>query len=55
MAYRKRTLPATSIRPRRGEVPLHRPVTYRVTQYPAGTHIAGHKHQRHQLVYAISG
>ena len=37
------------------EVPLHRPVTYRVTQYPAGTHIAGHKHQRHQLVYAISG
>jgi hypothetical protein len=41
MAYRKRTLPAMSIRPRRGEVPVHRPVTYRVTQYPAGTHIAG--------------
>ncbi|BBQ11510.1 transcriptional regulator [Stenotrophomonas maltophilia] len=56
MAYRKKDIagdvdPAAPWR----DVPLHRPVTYRVTQYPAGTHIAGHKHQRHQLVYAISG
>ena len=51
MAYRKKDIggdvdPAAPWR----DVPLHRPVTYRVTQYPAGTHIAGHKHQRHQLV-----
>ncbi|HEL4259804.1 helix-turn-helix transcriptional regulator [Stenotrophomonas maltophilia] len=56
MAYRKKDIggdvdPAAPWR----DVPLHRPVTYRVTQYPAGAHIAGHKHQRHQLVYAISG
>ncbi|MGT9865653.1 AraC family transcriptional regulator [Stenotrophomonas maltophilia group sp. P373] len=56
MPYRKKDIASDvdPVAPWR-EVPLHRPVTYRVTQYPVGTHIPGHKHQRHQLVYAISG
>ncbi|PZT06056.1 AraC family transcriptional regulator [Stenotrophomonas maltophilia] len=56
MPYRKKDI-ASDVDPAAPwrEVPLHRPVTYRVTQYPVGTHIPGHKHQRHQLVYAISG
>ena len=56
MAYRKKDIAGdVDLAAPWRDVPLHRPVTYRVTQYPAGTHIAGHKHQRHQLVYAISG
>lgn len=37
------------------EVPLQHPVTCRVKDYPAGTHIEPHRHRRHQLVYAMSG
>ncbi|KAG1320431.1 hypothetical protein G6F63_014260 [Rhizopus arrhizus] len=56
MAYRKKDI-ASDVDPAAPwrDVPQHRPVTYRVTHYPAGRHIAGHKHLRHQLVYAISG
>lgn len=34
---------------------MHRPVTCRARDYRAGTHIAAHKHRRHQLVYSMSG
>ncbi|WMJ68839.1 helix-turn-helix transcriptional regulator [Stenotrophomonas sp. 24(2023)] len=37
------------------EVPTQRPVTCRVRDYPAGFHISPHWHERHQLVYAMSG
>src|SRR6185437_11623802 len=56
MAYRKKDTPCP-IRETApwNEVPVHRPVTCRARDYRAGTHIAAHKHRRHQLVYSMSG
>ncbi|KAF1017537.1 MAG: HTH-type transcriptional regulator NimR [Stenotrophomonas maltophilia] len=58
MPYRKKDIPR-SCSLRQGapwrEVPTHFPVTCRVRDYPAGFHISGHWHERHQLVYAMSG
>ncbi len=56
MAYRKKDTPCP-IRETApwNEVPVHRPVTSRARHYPPGTHIAPHRHRRHQLVFAMSG
>ncbi|WP_329914573.1 helix-turn-helix transcriptional regulator [Stenotrophomonas sp. SMYL86] len=56
MAYRKKDTPCP-VRETApwNEVPVHRPVTCRARHYKPGTHIAPHRHRRHQLVFAMSG
>lgn len=56
MAYRKKDIPC-QVRETApwNEVPVHRPVTCRARHYKPGTHIAPHRHRRHQLVFAMSG
>ncbi|RTQ86274.1 MULTISPECIES: AraC family transcriptional regulator [Stenotrophomonas] len=56
MAYRKKDTPCP-VRETApwSEVPVHRPVTCRARHYKPGTHIAPHRHRRHQLVFAMSG